>query len=397
MGDLELVHTRRMAVSDQETGRRLRIARENAKLSQAEATGTVNIARTTLVAIEQGLRRVRTAELLALAKLYGVTANDILRGEAVHVDLVPRFRKSNRAEDAAVEFAAMLINDLVSAEVELENSLGVKRTHDYPRQRPLLPGPPKQQAEEDAQELRRWLGLGLGPVFDMMSLLEVQVGIRVYLHPIDSRISGLFAWDEALGACMLFNSKHRPDRLKFTAAHELGHFLATRTTPEVLMHNSRPRTRAERYADCFATAFLMPRSAVRNRFAEVTDGQTHFTRRHVILLAHMFGVSRAAIVQRLEELELVRAGTWDWFQENGGITDQQAEQVLDSTSLATAPPSQGQTMVPIRIALLAQEAWKRELYSEGQLSRMLRLHRRDLRELVYEVPTVECDANRLPQ
>ena len=159
MGSLEVRRVRSAPVSDQEAGRRLRIARENARLSQSKAVQVISIARTTLVAIEQGLRRVRTRELLGLAKLYGVTANEILRGEAVHVDLVPRFRKYYAAGDTAVEEAVMLINDLLRAEVELEASLGVNLVPDYPRQRPLLPGSLKQQAEDDALELRRWLGL----------------------------------------------------------------------------------------------------------------------------------------------------------------------------------------------------------------------------------------------
>ena len=44
-------------------GERLRIARENAKLTQADAAGVIEVARTTLIAIEQGQRRVRMNEL----------------------------------------------------------------------------------------------------------------------------------------------------------------------------------------------------------------------------------------------------------------------------------------------------------------------------------------------
>ena len=62
------------------------------------------------------------------------------------------------------------------------------------------------------------------------------------------------------------------------------------------------------------------------KFAEVTAGSDRMTRRHVIVLAHFFGVSREAMVRRLEELSLVKPGTWDWFGANGGITDEQARQ-----------------------------------------------------------------------
>ena len=79
-------------LTDREIGRRLRISRQVARLRQADAAGAIGVARTTLVAIEQGRRRIRTQELQELAFLYGTSANAILRRDAVHLDLVPQFR-----------------------------------------------------------------------------------------------------------------------------------------------------------------------------------------------------------------------------------------------------------------------------------------------------------------
>ena len=75
-------------------------------------------------------------ELQQLAKLYGTSVNALLRRESVHVDLTPRFRKLG-ANDAAADAAASLMTDLAKAEVELENLLGVRRTRNYPPERPL--------------------------------------------------------------------------------------------------------------------------------------------------------------------------------------------------------------------------------------------------------------------
>ena len=343
------------------------------------------MARTTLVAIEQGKRQVRTSELLQLAKLYGTTVNGLLRRETVHLDLSPRFRRSSQTNSAAMESAAKLMNTLVSAEIELERALGIERTAEYPRQRPLQPGPVRIQAEEDAADLRRWIGLGFGPVLDVPELAEMQLGIRVYQYPLESNISGLFVRHQAAGACMMLNANHPKSRIQFSAAHELGHLVADdREVAEVLWATGHPSSPIEQYANQFATAFLMPRRIVRQRFFDVTDGQTHLTRRHIIILAHLFHVSREALVRRLEELKLVQPGAWDWFQENGGITDKQAEQV---TGKSFSKPVSTWTEWPlgsIRLTLLAQEAWEHELYSEGQLSAMLQLNRHQLRKLLHE-------------
>ena len=163
-----------------DVGARLRGAREATGLTQTDAAAELRVARTTLVAMEQGRRRVRTEELQHLARLYGTSVNAVLRREAVHVDLVPRFRKLSTANDESAERAARLMTDLVRAEVELENLLGVTRTRNHPLTRPLLPGDVRLQAENDATELRQWLGLGLAPVRDVMSLLELDLGVRLY-------------------------------------------------------------------------------------------------------------------------------------------------------------------------------------------------------------------------
>ena len=103
-----------------------------------------------------------------LATAYRTSANAILRQEAVHLDMVPRFRKLLGSGDDAVERASRLLNDLVCAEVELENALEVSRARNYPPEQPILPGEIRAQAEQDAQELRDWLGLGPGPVTDIV-------------------------------------------------------------------------------------------------------------------------------------------------------------------------------------------------------------------------------------
>ena len=245
-------------MTDRTIGHRLRTVRKTTRLTQAEAGTAIDVARTTLVAIEQGKRRVRTHELQALAIRYGTSANAILRREAVHLDLVPQFRSVARGPDDGTEQAARLLTDLVSAEVELENALGVARHRNFPPARPLLPSDVRSQAEHDAHELRVWLGLGAGPVRDMVSVMELDLGFRVYVRPLGSRISGLFAHDAVVGACVLLNADHPAGRRAYTAARELGHFTSTRDEPNVLWRDESPHSREERYADHFARAFLTP-------------------------------------------------------------------------------------------------------------------------------------------
>jgi Zn-dependent peptidase ImmA (M78 family)/transcriptional regulator with XRE-family HTH domain len=371
-------------VPAEELGERLRLARESAKINQANAASAIEVARTTLLAMEQGQRRVRIDELQKLAKLYGTSVNLLLRREAVHVDLEPRFRKLSGATDSAVNQAVKLLSDLAKAEVELENLLGVKRVANYPPERPLLKGDVVRQAEEDAAEFRLRMGLGAGPILDLVTLLEFEIGARVYVRRLDSQISGLFAFDFALGPCILLNANHPRERRRQSAAHETGHFVCARSQPEILLDSEPENSREERYANTFGRALLAPSRAVMQKFHEVIAGADRLTRRHVIVLAYYFGISREAMVRRLEELGLTKPGTWDWFKANGGITDEQARQVLGDLVQTDTRKLEADRPTTLRLNLLAAEAYRKELLSEGQLAQLLHIDRVELREIVDE-------------
>ena len=111
-------------LSAQEIGRRLRLARENADIRQDDAAQVIGMSRPTLVSIEKGTRGVRIQELQILAHHSGVSVNGLLRREAVHTDIVPRFRKLRETEDNHTAEAIQLFNNLIKADVELENLRG---------------------------------------------------------------------------------------------------------------------------------------------------------------------------------------------------------------------------------------------------------------------------------
>ena len=369
--------------SPAEVGERLRMAREAAKLTQAAAAASSGMARTTLVAIEQGQRKLRMDELMRLSRLYGSSVNALFREELVHIDLTPKFRKlAASSETSDVETAAGLLTNLAKAEAELEDLLGIQRVRNYPQQRPILPGDVRAQAEQDALEVRQWLGLGNGPAPDMLTLLDSQLGVRVFVRKLPSRISGLYAFDETVGACMLFHAGHPRSRRNHTAAHELGHLVSTRGEAEVLLDNAPEQARDERYAGSFARGFLTPARPVMQMFQKVTAGSAHLSRRHIIVMAHAFGVSREAMVRRLEELKLAKAGTWDWFMAHNGITDAQARQVLGDAAFEATYGTKADLPILQHLNLLAAEAWKQDLLSEGQLARLLHLDRVELRKIL---------------
>jgi Zn-dependent peptidase ImmA (M78 family) len=385
-------------ISAQEIGRRLRLARENAGIRQDDAAQVIGMSRPTLVSIEKGTRRVRIQELQNLAHHYGVSVNAILRREAVHTDLIPRFRRLKETEDNHLAEAVQLLNDLVKSEVELENVLGIERPKNYPPERGVNAGNVIDLAEQHAQELRNWLGLGSGTITDIFALIELDLGIRLYQRRLStgSKVAGLFTYDPTVGACILLNANHPLERRIQSAAHELGHFIGMRQVPEVLEENEQFLSREERYANAFGRAFLTPRKSFETSFRQITAGADKLTRRHVILLAHQNNISREACVRRLEELGLARKGTWDWFETNGRITDKDAKVVLGDAG-QRHDPAKEEANQPLshRMSLMVYEAWKRGLMSEGQLAELVKMHRVELRKLIDQLESEESETDDL--
>ena len=123
----------------------------------------------------------------------------------------------------------------------------------------LLNGPSDLVIFGNKRKMWRWksdrdseLGLVL---FRLVSLLELEFGVRVFIRALtSSKISGLFAFDEKIGACILLNKNHPRERRAITAAHELGHLIATRTQPDVVELRAVPQTREEKFAAAFSYA-----------------------------------------------------------------------------------------------------------------------------------------------
>ncbi|KRE89490.1 hypothetical protein ASG87_03955 [Frateuria sp. Soil773] len=357
-----------------ELGDRLRHARTQAGLTQAQAANALQVARTTLVALEKGQRRVRADELKAMADIYGASASSLLRDSAVHIELSPRFRTLNESGDEDANQAARLLNDLTAAELELERLTGRKLKTNYPTERPILPGDVKEQAEDLAMELRHRLGLGLAPIGDIVTLLEVEIGMRVFVRRLNPKISGLFIYDDEAGGCMLLNRNHPRERRALTAAHEFGHLVSSRRQPDIL-DDCSPQSREEKFATAFALSFMMPAATVRRLFQEHRQESGRFSPRHLILMAHTLNVSQEAMCRRLEDLKLLPAGTWDSLHDRG-FSGQLVRQILGDRS------RDDELVVPPRLWMLAAEAYGKELLTEGQLAQLLRVNRIDLRHIL---------------
>lgn len=129
------------------------------------------------------------------------------------------------------------------------------------------------------------------------------LGIEVLHAELDPDVAGAIRGVGDQATIYLSESDH-PNRKRFTCAHEIGHFVWHRQNPNAFQYidyrdgaSSIGVDDDERYANAFAAALLMPEKHVRRLRSQGLDGTA---------MARTFGVSQAAMVNRLKNLGLYR-------------------------------------------------------------------------------------------
>jgi Zn-dependent peptidase ImmA (M78 family)/transcriptional regulator with XRE-family HTH domain len=366
-------------------GSRLAEARRARRLSQQQAADELSVARTTITAMEKGVRRPRASELMKLAQLYARPINEFVRAETEWRPIFVALLGGAKGVDAASMNADIYrFGELCRWYVELEEMLHAPLPRRYPAVYDVSNTPPERAAAEVATSERNRLGLGDGPVGNLWGLLESDVGLRVFALPMaNGRIVGMFLYTEEYGGCIAVNANHPEERRRWSAAHEYAHFLTDRFKPEISILNSYRRIpERERFADAFARSFLMPASGLARRFEAVRRAKNApITPTDVLALSHLYHVSFQAMTWRLEELKLLPSGTWERLHEMGFKPNKARELIHLPAHEPTLPH------LPLRYVALAVQAYEQGLLTEGQLAERLGTDLVGARERVRELTT----------
>jgi Zn-dependent peptidase ImmA (M78 family)/transcriptional regulator with XRE-family HTH domain len=152
-------------------------------------------------------------------------------------------------------------------------------------------------AAKAAAVVRAKWGLGEAPLGNMTHLIELH-GVAVFsaMTP-KADVLDAFSFRADGRPYVLLCTTKSPERGRFDAAHELGH---------LVLHGEATRTSgigAEREADSFASAFLMPESDVRAQIRMNPPLEQIFKKKR------RWGVAAIALAYRLHDLDLLS----DWL------------------------------------------------------------------------------------
>lgn len=320
-------------------GNRLRTVRERRGLSQQAVAAAIGLPRTAVTNIESGGRRVSTLELTKLAEVYGCSAAVFLPANAepeeerLAIALHRTLPEMKEVREVGTEVRRLI--DLCCEGAVLRQMLKQTIGQMLPdRAMPMRNvGDAIRQGEAVAREERRRLGLGDAPVRNVAGLISDQ-GIWTAAIGLPDGLSGLFVNHPVVGSVVLVNRRHRYVRRRFSWLHEFAHALFDREETMMATRRENSSERAEKRANAFAAAFLMPPGGVAEQLSGIDKGRPSrlaqivydvagdsaveaevrarpgsqaITYQDVAILARHFGVSYEAAVWRLRNLDHVGA------------------------------------------------------------------------------------------
>jgi Zn-dependent peptidase ImmA (M78 family)/DNA-binding XRE family transcriptional regulator len=284
-------------------GDRLILARRKAGYSLRDLSAAMG-EKVTAQAIgkyERGESVPSSGVMIALAKTLGVSVTYLLDTQGVELSGV-EFRKKASASAKDRAHVETLVLEWIERYLQIEtvlelNSAQWHRPVARPRKLARI-----ADAEKLAEEVRDKWELGLDPIPNMTELLE-EMGLKVLTTDIPERVSGFTCMvqrpaDLPALPVIVVNSQFSLERRRLTLAHELAH--------QLMDPDSLEAKDAEKAANLFAGAFLMPREHLRR---EVGKHRNALGYKELIDLKRLYRVSGAALLMRLRQLEVISEST----------------------------------------------------------------------------------------
>lgn len=148
------------------------------------------------------------------------------------------------------------------------------------------------------------------PPVDVDFLAE-KAGVKLVYEELDDDVSG-FLVRKSGKVFLAVNSKHHPNRQRFSIAHELGHFFLHLNSSSTVfidktvyyrnIDSSSGKYQQEIEANAFAADLLMPKGMLER---ELENFGEELTDMDIYRLANRFGVSQQAMELRLQNLGLI--------------------------------------------------------------------------------------------
>lgn len=277
---------------------RIRRARVSRGLSLEDVAGRMgDISKQALSKFESGQSAPNSARLLKLAKALEVKPEYFFRQESFA--LAPlEFRKLAKMPQYRQDQVREQMRDHLERYISLEDCFGASIKVGLTAARSIQVSS-VDEAEKAAEQLRQDWKVGGDAIANLTDLLENN-GFKIALLDVSEDFDGACAaTDDEQHVLISLNATRPGERMRFTAAHELGHWVMD-------LPASMPEKIKERCCHRFAGAFLFPAAQVRAEFGEVQRSRVH--PQELLNAKALYGVSMQVAMYRMKDLGLLSEG-----------------------------------------------------------------------------------------
>lgn len=255
-----------------------------------------DISKQALSKFEKGGPPPNSTRLLQLAKALAVKPEYFFRQDGVQLSAL-EFRKLASMSQKRQDQIGEQMRDHLERYVSLERCFDLDAAASAPLQPPRAFAVSSfEQAEAAAEQLRAQWAIGGDAIAHLAELLE-EHGIKVALLADHDGFDGACAATHDEQHVLIALNGSRPgERIRFTAAHELGHWVMD-------LHADMPEKDKETCCHRFAGAFLYPAERVRADFGGHT--RSRVLAAELLNAKRRYGVSMAVALRRLKDLGLI--------------------------------------------------------------------------------------------
>ena len=275
-------------------GKCIKLARESRGLSQSKLSELLGVTQATLSRFEKGVLTVTPEAVSKMANVLNYPASFFEKDICIvgETSLFYRKRASMTVKDLSILESKISI--LSKGIDELMESINIPELR-IPSVEPSVDNSP----QEIAYKVRNFLGVPAGPIDKIVSLLEKNGVIVMFLDVDDmEKFDGLTMFTMNQAPIIWINRNIPNDRKRFSLAHELGHLVMHLRSDNL----EKSEEQKELEANEFAGEFLMPKSQCKVDLFKLKY-------KDLGMKKYYWKVSKAAIIYRAKELKCISEET----------------------------------------------------------------------------------------
>lgn len=275
-------------------GKCIKLARESRGLSQSKLSELLGVTQATLSRFEKGVLTVTPEAVSKMANVLNYPASFFEKDICIvgETSLFYRKRASMTVKDLSILESRISI--LSKGIDELMESINIPELR-IPSVEPSVDNSP----QEIAYKVRNFLGVPAGPIDKIVSLLEKNGVIVMFLNVDDmEKFDGLTMFTMNQAPVIWINRNIPNDRKRFSLAHELGHLVMHLRSDNL----EKSEEQKELEANEFAGEFLMPKSQCKVDLFKLKY-------KDLGMKKYYWKVSKAAIIYRAKELKCISEET----------------------------------------------------------------------------------------